>query len=239
MDFAEALARAGWLVLSPEFAEALSNPATLPKASVDGVGVGADRSQIMAAVLDDVALGRFGVPRGRVALVGHSAGAGTAVTTEGEFLARVAIGGFRKPLQPDLARILAAPLLVVASSNDSVIGLAGIQAAVSSLGVPTREFTSGSDLAVGLGEAGEDGTAFIKFEGEGAPCHISFLSSRTNMAMVGVLSPLLPVARALGVPLLDFDVYERTRDSDRVLGDLVPAVRAWLIAQMAGQTAKL
>jgi len=228
VDFAEALARAGWLVLSPEFAEALSNPTTLPKASVDGVGVGADRSQIMAAVLDDVALGRFGVPRGRVALVGHSAGAGTAVTTEGEFLARVAIGGFRKPLQPDLARILAAPLLVVASSNDSVIGLAGIQAAVSSLGVPTREFTSGSDLAVGLGEAGEDGTAFIKFEGEGAPCHISFLSSRTNMAMVGVLSPLLPVARALGVPLLDFDVYDQTRDSDAVAADLVPAVIGWL-----------
>ena len=48
------------------------------------------------------------------------------------------------------------------------------------------------------------------------------------MAMVGVLSPLLPVARALGVPLLDFDVYDQTRDSDAVAADLVPAVIGWL-----------
>jgi hypothetical protein len=60
------------------------------------------------------------------------------------------------------------------------------------------------------------------------PCHISFLSSRTNDAMVDMLGPLLPVARLLNVPVLDFDVYARTRDSDAVAADLVPAVVAWL-----------
>ena len=46
--------------------------------------------------------------------------------------------------------------------------------------------------------------------------------------MVDVLGPLLPVARLLNVPVLDFDVYENTRDSDAVAVDLVPAVVAWL-----------
>ena len=64
------------------------------------------------------------------------------------------------------------------------------------------------------------------------PCHISFLSSRTNDAMVDVLGPLLPVARALGVPVLDFDRYQVTRDSDEVNETLVPAVVAWLAAVM-------
>ena len=65
---------------------------------------------------------------------------------------------------------------------------------------------------------------------DGLPCHISFLSSRTNDAMVEVLSPLLPVARAVGVPVLDFDVYQTTRDSDAVNAQLVPLVAEWLNA---------
>ena len=47
------------------------------------------------------------------------------------------------------------------------------------------------------------------------------------------MAPLLPVARLLGVPLLDFDVYEQTMDSDSISRDLVPAVTSWLLKQMA------
>ena len=65
---------------------------------------------------------------------------------------------------------------------------------------------------------------------DGLPCHISFLSSRTNDAMVEVLSPLLPVARAIGVPVLDFDKYQTTRDSDAVNAELVPLIAEWLDA---------
>ena len=68
--------------------------------------------------------------------------------------------------------------------------------------------------------------------GQQLPCHISFPSSRTNDAMVDVLGPLLPVARLLGVPVLDFDRYQVTRDSDEVNETLVPAVTAWLAAVM-------
>lgn len=39
-------------------------------------------------------------------------------------------------------------------------------------------------------------------------------------------------ARLLNVPVLDFDVYARTRDSDAVAADLVPAVVAWLARVM-------
>ena len=75
-------------------------------------------------------------------------------------------------------------------------------------------------------------TALADAVGQTLPCHISFLSSRTNDAMVDVLGPLLPVARALGVPVLDFDRYQVTRDSDEVNETLVPAVVAWLAAVM-------
>jgi len=64
----------------------------------------------------------------------------------------------------------------------------------------------------------------------GLPTHISFLSSRTNDAMVEVLSPLLPVARAVGVPVLDFDKYQIARDSDAVNARLVPLIAEWLNA---------
>ena len=43
--------------------------------------------------------------------------------------------------------------------------------------------------------------------------HIDFLSAETNDAMVDFLSPLLPVARTLKVPLLDFDKYAENPNS--------------------------
>ena len=72
--------------------------------------------------------------------------------------------------------------------------------------------------------------AFVAYEGAGSPNHISFLSSRTNDAMIATLSPLLPLATALDIPMLDFDVYAKTLDSDKVAAELVPAVVSWLCA---------
>ena len=48
------------------------------------------------------------------------------------------------------------------------------------------------------------------------------------------LSPLLPVAKALNIPMLDFDVYAEALDSDRVAAELVPAVVSWLCAVLPG-----
>ena len=194
-----------------------------------------------------------------MALIGHSAGAGTALQAPGRFAARVLVAGFRSDKPSDAAED---PLLVIASGGDRVISLypteggrfgpfEGIKSAVlnfrrrSSDGSALNEDAvawatfDGSPESLRTLAAQAPRAAFVAYEGEGAPCHISFLAARTNDVLVQTLGPLLPVARLLDVPVLDFDVYERTRDSDRVLGDLVPAVRAWLIAQMAGQTAKL
>ena len=191
-----------------------------------------------------------------VALVGQSAGASTATGAPGSFAARVAIAGFRPPPSEEREKVLTLlgdPLLVVASAGDGVISLyptdggvfgpyRGIEAEVASLPAEFARFDAGG-LLDSVRSRDARRTAFVTYEtggggtpgstpGQQLPCHISFLSSRTNDAMVDVLGPLLPVARLLGVPVLDFDRYEVTRDSDEVNETLVPAVTAWLAAVM-------
>jgi len=57
-----------------------------------------------------------------------------------------------------------------------------------------------------------------------APNHISFLAGSVNDSMVSFLSPLLPVAQLLGIPVLDFDRYKESRDSVETAGVTVPLV---------------
>lgn len=188
-----------------------------------------------------------------VALVGQSAGASTATSAPGRFAARVAIAGFRPPPSEEPERreaLLGDPLLVVASAGDGVISLyptdggafgpyRGIKAEVESLPASFARLDAGGLLESTRGGGTPPRTAFVTYEEDAGdassgalPCHISFLSSRTNDAMVDVLSPLLPLARVLGVPVLDFDRYQVTRDSDEVNSTLVPAVTAWLASTM-------
>ncbi|QDZ24767.1 hypothetical protein HOP50_14g73040 [Chloropicon primus] len=231
VDLAEGLAKSGFVVAAPEFAESLSCSETLPKASQDGIGIGAARDDILREVQAQVLSDRFGIKeKSSISLVGHSAGAGTAVLTRGRFGARVAIAGFRKQQEDAVLD----PLLVIASEGDNVIGIEGINASVASVGFAVPQFDSPRSLSASMaGDSEAPRTAFLKYAGPASPCHISFLSSRTNEAMVQVLAPLLPVARLLGVPLLDFDVYEQTRDSSAISKDLIPAVTSWLLEQMA------
>ena len=235
VDFAEGLSKAGFVVISPEFAETLSNPNVMPKQ--EG-GEGATRSEILEEAVSSILTNRFGIPKNRVSLLGHSAGAGTVVQARGQYAARVAIAGFRKPPGEDLARD---PLLVIASRGDNVISLYpksggkfgpqdGVVSAVNSLGKPVSVIDGSPEALAGLGTQGAQSPVFVKYDGEEVPCHISFLSSRTNNAMVEALSSILPVAKFLNIPLLDFDVYEQTRDSDKYLSDLVPAVVRWLLS---------
>ena len=191
-----------------------------------------------------------------VALVGQSAGASTATGAPGSFAARVAIAGFRPPpseAREEVLALLGDPLLVVASAGDGVISLyptdggvfgpyRGIEAEVASLPAEFARFDGAGGLLDSVRAGDASRTSFVTYEtgkpgsapnpGLSLPCHISFLSSRTNDAMVDVLGPLLPVARLLGVPVLDFDRYQVTRDSDEVNETLVPAVVAWLAAVM-------
>ena len=279
VDLAEALAREGFLVLAPEFAESLASPETTPAYARPGApppaNPSATRDEVVDAALRAFAPGFFEAQASgsderrppRVVIAGQSAGASTATSARGPFAARVAIAGFRPPPPESLeAReaLLRDPLLVVASAGDGVISLypresgafgayEGIAASVESMPARVPKYDVGAFAArvreMGtLNDAdarrraketsGNALNAFLTYEPpggdggamDGLPCHISFLSSRTNDAMVEVLSPLLPVARAIGVPVLDFDKYQTTRDSDAVNAELVPLIAEWLNA---------
>lgn len=64
------------------------------------------------------------------------------------------------------------------------------------------------------------------------PNHISFLSEQTNDALVSFLSALLPVARAMEVPVLDFDKYQASRDSKDTAQVVVPLVAGFFEANL-------
>ena len=56
------------------------------------------------------------------------------------------------------------------------------------------------------------------------PNHLSFLWSGVDESMVDLLAPLLPVAKALRLFVLDFDTYLDARDADTTAADVAPAV---------------
>ena len=98
VDFAEALAAAGFVVAAPEFAESLADPSTTPGYARPGapppVNPTASREEIMDAVLSQVLEGRFGVDVKRdVAILGHSAGAAMAMVMLATWPDRFAAGG--------------------------------------------------------------------------------------------------------------------------------------------------
>ena len=167
-------------------------------ASFEPQQTGTSRPEIVAAALDKLRSdSNFRAHPSLAGIIGHSAGGGTASTIDGHFpLGRCAVAGFRGFTGTD-------PLFVIASKGDNVIPIDKV-----------RE-------AVGLSSAGGSIRTLIDLE---KPCHISFLSSDTNDAMVDFLSPLLPLARFLGVPLLDFDVYASTKDSDDTAEIVIPEI---------------
>ena len=68
----------------------------------------------------------------------------------------------------------------------------------------------------------------IAFGGADAPCHVSFLAPDVNVEMQNFLGPLLPVARFLGIPVLDFDKYGLLFDAERTAEKCVPAATSFL-----------
>ena len=51
-------------------------------------------------------------------------------------------------------------------------------------------------------------------------------------AAINCLSPLLPVAQALNIPVLDFDVYQRSRDSVATVRVVCPLIIYYLQQEM-------
>eukprot|EP00929_Paragymnodinium_shiwhaense_P098271 TRINITY_DN59773_c0_g1_i1.p1 TRINITY_DN59773_c0_g1~~TRINITY_DN59773_c0_g1_i1.p1 ORF type:complete len:435 (+),score=108.59 TRINITY_DN59773_c0_g1_i1:100-1404(+) len=222
LHLAEYLASRGFVVAAPEFAESLSASFEASEAT--------PRKDIMAATLrmldEEVGIDSCG-------LIGHSAGAGTIADAAGSFnLGRVVVAGGVRNYQKD------DPLLVVASQGDGLFRRRWqeFSSNLAAIGVDDKVTFLGDDGAKSLALLSDeqmpqrsallwrqraDGSAGVV---KPVPNHISFLGPQSNQAMVDFLSPLLPLARLLGVPVLDFDVYQENPDSEPTAAMVIPAV---------------
>jgi hypothetical protein len=212
---AEELTQQGFTCLSPEFPESLA-------ASYERME-GLDRSRItkslLTAISDD-----WKLQPSSYGIVGHSLGCGTAIQTGDASWARVCIAGF--PRNRDGTPI-PGDVLFLSSMNDGAVSLArfgGIKAIPSDYAI-LNEATWSTDSRI-------PARAALIYDRPDAPNHISFLSGGVNDAMIDLLSPLLPLAQGLKIPVLDFDRYQLSRDSGPTAQAVHPLVVAYLKQQM-------
>lgn len=211
---AEELTKQGFTCLSPEFPESLA-------ASYERME-GLDRSRItkslLSAISDD-----WKLQPSSYGIVGHSLGCGTVIKTGDASWARVCIAGF--PRQQDGSPI-PGDVLFLSSVNDGAVSLArfgGMKAIPSDYAILDE-----ADLLIDRLPA----RAALIYDRPDAPNHISFLSGGVNDAMIDLLSPLLPLAQALKIPVLDFDRYQLSRDSVPTAEAVHPVVVAYLKQRM-------
>lgn len=207
--------RIGFICVSPEYPESLA-------ASYDRVE-GLDRSAITAKTLTDIK-SAWNIQPSAFGIVGHSLGCGTAVSTGDDTWARVCVAGFTRKFDGTPVQGNA---LFVSSMNDGTVSFSrlGGKDAIPADVVQLEE----SDLPT-LSKIPPRST--VVFDRPDAPNHISFLCDGVNEAMIDLLSPLLPVAEAMNIPVLDFDKYKVSRDSDATARIVVPLVCKYLKQQM-------
>ena len=199
--FAEAIARAGAVAIAPDFDENLAGSYA---PDPDG---GSSRDRIVVAALEH-AKGRGAT--GAVGGLGHSAGAFTALNVPNAKGA-VAIAGF--------GRDTGVPFLAIVSEGDGAVPLRFVR---------ERFPKDVAPIDIGALPAAWPRRGVIAFSGENAPCHVSFLAPDVNDEMQNFLGPLLPVARFLGIPVLDFDKYGLLLDADATAETCMPAATAFL-----------
>jgi hypothetical protein len=157
-------------------------------------------------------------------IVGHSLGCGTAVSTGDSKWARVLIAGF--PRQQDGSSI-PGTVLFLSSMNDGAVSLSrfgGVNA------IPADYVRLDETTLWNVGRIPP--RAALVFNRPDAPNHISFLTDGVNNAMIQLLSPLLPLAQALKIPVLDFDRYKESRDSRQTAEIVIPLVTNYLKQHM-------
>ena len=208
---AEALAQEGFICVSPEYPESLA-------ASYNRVE-GLDRQVINNQLLRQLS-SVWNIQATSYGIVGHSLGCGTAITTGDSTWARVCIAGF--PRQRDGSPIPGDVLLVM-SVNDGAVSLSrfGGKDAIPS------DFSQLEEAELNC-IAKLPRRSSLVFDRADAPNHISFLANGVNEAMIELLSPLLPIAQALKIPVLDFDKYKESRDSRQTAKVVIPLVISYL-----------
>jgi len=207
---AEEFAREGFICLSPEYPESLAS--SYPR--IEGL----NRDEITMRVLDAIG-SELAITPTSYGIIGHSLGCGTAMSTGDATWARVCIAGFPSTVD--------GPALFLTSVNDSLVSMSRIRDVISPDYVELKENSINANLEPKLPRK-----SFLIFDRPDAPNHISFLSDSTNNAMIDLLSPLLPLAQALKIPVLDFDKYKQSKDSKQTADIVIPLVTSFLKQNM-------
>ena len=208
---AEELASRGFVCLSPEYPESLA--ASYRRAP------GLDRKVVNDELLKFV---QNAIKPTGYGVVGHSLGCGTALSLGDSTWARVLIAGPPAPLDSP------SPVLFITSMNDVFVRSRGPAAAFAIPSSSKYERLEEGRLPITLPKQ-----AALIFDRPNAPNHISYLSENVNDAMVSFLSPLLPVAQALSIPVLDFDTYKVARDA-KPTGEIIkPLISDFLVQHLA------
>jgi hypothetical protein len=215
------IATVGFICVSAEYPESLA-------ASYDRIE-GLDREVITNQLLMNLQQ-EWGIQPTSYGIVGHSLGTGTALSTGDSSWARVCIAGF--PRRRDGSEV-SGNVLFVSSMNDGAVSPArmGGKAAIPSNIAMLDEYSLGSSDSSSLLPP----RATLLFDRPDGPNHISFLADEVNEAMIDLLSPLLPVAKAFNIPVLDFDKYKESRDSKETADVVIPLVARYLKQQMRVQ----
>lgn len=205
---AEALSQQGFICVSTEYPESLA--ASYEK--VDGL----DRSKITAKVqeylTEDLELSLK-----KKAILGHSLGCGTVTQTGDKNMVRVFLAGPPNEREDTVG----GDILFISSVNDGAVTMDRLRSSIPS---DLERLTEGGEFNV---HNIPRRSAYV-FEKLDAPNHISFLAEGPNNAMIDFLSPLLPVAQALSIPVLDFDKYKISQDSGKTAQVVIPLVVSYL-----------
>ncbi|VEU38679.1 unnamed protein product [Pseudo-nitzschia multistriata] len=167
--------------------------------------------------------------------IGHSLGCGTVLQMGDDSWNRVLMGSGKAPELPSLGNVkpevstttkyqtpvVGGRLLFISSVNDGPVTSWG-----GGIKIP-QGYTVLEESQ--LDTATKFDRAALVFDREDAPNHISYLSENVNDAMLSFLSPLLPVTKALNIPVLDFDKYANSRDSVPTGNVLKPLISKFLL----------
>ena len=221
---AEQLALEGFMVFSPEYPESLSSSydSNKYKASdsndfIDKLDRTTINKQLINVIESDLKL----KPKS-YGIIGHSLGTGTVMTTGDDSWTRVCIAG--PPVRRDNVPVNGQTLAIV-STNDGAVTLNRIASMIPESFVQLDESTLfQSDNTVDRLPP----KSILILDRDDAPNHISFLAGNVNDSMVSFLSPLLPIAQALNIPVLDFDKYKESRDSEATAKVVIPLVISFM-----------
>jgi acetyl esterase/lipase len=231
---AEDLAAQGFVCVAPEYPESLE--ASYPR--MDGLDRKVVNDRLVQWIHDNIP------DPTSFASIGHSMGAGTALDIGDDTWNRVLMGIGRAPdlpgKDPDTTakypmRQVGGRLLFISSVNDGAVKWGGgirvpndytMLQESQILTANGKGVTSDGRLAMMMMMIPD--RAALVFDRTDAPNHISFLSENVNEAMISFLAPLLPIAQAFEIPVLDFDKYVISRDSVQTAEVLKPLIAEFL-----------